>query len=784
MTATAEQRAIALGDLEAAGLPRLVWSDGPNGIRGANGATAFPSSTALAASFDRDLARRFGEALAREALAAGRNAMLAPGLDLARVPTAGRVAENLGEDPLLTGELGGHVAAGLQSGGVLAVAKHFVANNFEHLRTGRGPLDSRSAAIDVVVSDRALHELYAAPFRRVLVEHGAGGVLGSYNRLNGVYACEHPELYRLLRDEWGWDGLTVPDFLFAVRDAQRAFEAGLDLPGLDELAGRTAEMVAAASPDLLAQIERHVRTAISRASVRAVAPTETPIDDADSRRLAEEILIEGSVLLRNDGLLPFTAADASKVALVGVDDPSHLLVMGGAASVSLSPARIPRLADELEAAGFDLVQAAGTSGDTPLPPLAVPTRIRVSWTDGRSAAFDASEFGFDAEAGGSGDWRATATATWVPTTTGRHRIVAEFSGVLRLRVDGIEVLRGFREASPMIFGPEYVAQAVVDVEAGTPVELVAEYDRGPAIEVPGRPIGPHLRVGAEPIDDRISAAAAAAAGADVAVVVLGRVAGEAMDLETLRLPRDQELLLERVVAANPRTVAVICAGGPVVLPSVDGLAAALHVWHPGERFAPGLVRMLTGLREPGGRLPLTFPRSDAEAPVRPPASDASVRDQARYDEELLVGYRWYDETDVAPAYPFGFGLGYTTFDVATPSVRVEPDAVIVSARVTNTGARPGGTVLQAYITSPAAARRPRSLAGFTRVRLAAGESTTVELRVPIGDLRVRDVAAPGWTLVPGRYLVEVGWSSRDLPGAAPFTVGTEPLATTKEPGTL
>ncbi|HEY8589529.1 MAG TPA: glycoside hydrolase family 3 N-terminal domain-containing protein, partial [Naasia sp.] len=209
---------IALGDLAAGGLPPLVWTDAGNGIRDAAGATAFPSSLALAASFDTDLARRHGEALGREAKAAGRNAVLGPALDIARVPVAGRTGESFGEDPLLTGELGGSVAAGIQSQAVLAVVKHYLANNFEHGRTGSGSFARRTHAVDVRIGAGTLRELYAEPFRRALVDYGAGGLMGSYNRLGGRYVCENPALLRIPRAEWGWQGVIVPDFLFAVRD--------------------------------------------------------------------------------------------------------------------------------------------------------------------------------------------------------------------------------------------------------------------------------------------------------------------------------------------------------------------------------------------------------------------------------------------------------------------------------------------------------------------------------------------------------------------------------------
>jgi hypothetical protein len=177
-----------------------------------------------------ELARRYGVALGREVLAAGKNAIPAPAMDIARVPHGGRGGENLGEDPLLAGEIGGAIGGGIQSEGVLAVAKHYVANNFEWLRTGGGSFARRSPAIDIRVSMGTLYEIYLEPFRRALVRYGVAGLLGSYNRLNGRYTCQDAGLLDLPCTQWGWAGFTVPDFLFAVRDPGAALKAGLDLP--------------------------------------------------------------------------------------------------------------------------------------------------------------------------------------------------------------------------------------------------------------------------------------------------------------------------------------------------------------------------------------------------------------------------------------------------------------------------------------------------------------------------------------------------------------------------
>ena len=234
--------AIALHDFASVSDPDVMvfdYADGPNGVRGHVGATAFPSMLAMAASFDRQLAAAYGVALAQETVAAGRNVIFSPGLDIVRVPWGGRTGQQLSEDPFLAGEIGGVIGAAVQSQGVMAMATHYVANNFEWLRTGANSLPRRTPAIDVRVSQRTLHEIYLEPFRRALAGHGVASFMGSYNRLNGEYVCQSAEILNLPRQAWGWAGVSLPDFIFAVRDPRAALLAGLDLPSLGDAAGRT-----------------------------------------------------------------------------------------------------------------------------------------------------------------------------------------------------------------------------------------------------------------------------------------------------------------------------------------------------------------------------------------------------------------------------------------------------------------------------------------------------------------------------------------------------------------
>ena len=267
-------------------------------------------------------------------------------------------------------------------------------------------------------------------------------------------------------------------------------------------------------------------------------------------------------------------------------------------------------------------------------------------------------------------------------------------------------------------------------------------------------------------DDTVAMAVDAARDADVAVVVVGTNADwetEGEDRTTMDLPGRQDELVRRVAEANPRTVVVINAGSPVTMPWLDDVAAVMQVWFPGEEMGNALADVLLGEAEPGGRLPMTVPARLADTPAF--LSHPGEGGVARYDERQFIGYRWYDAREIEPRFPFGFGLGYTSFELGAASISGSIDAGIeVSVPVTNTGSRDGGTVVQCYVEAPVdGPRRPRrELRGFAKVRAAAGETVTATMWLPERAFAVWDVAAHGWVVPAGAYHVLVGSSSRDL----------------------
>jgi beta-glucosidase len=277
-----------------------------------------------------------------------------------------------------------------------------------------------------------------------------------------------------------------------------------------------------------------------------------------------------------------------------------------------------------------------------------------------------------------------------------------------------------------------------------------------------------LTVGAEApkSDDLIARAVAAAAAAEVAIVVVGTSAEwetEGEDRDTMDLPGDQDELIRRVAAVNPRTIVVVNAGSPVTMPWVDDVAAVMQVWFPGEEFGDALADMLLGVHEPGGRLPITIPvqLSDTPAFRHHPGRDGL----AVYEEGLFIGHRWYDAQGITPQFPFGHGIGYTSWSMGEATLSGSIHAgVTVSVPVRNTGERDGATVVQCYVgpSHPSADRPVRTLGGFTRVTAAAGEAATATIELPSRAFARWDIDLHDWVVDPGPREVWVGWSSAAL----------------------
>ena len=359
---------------------------------------------------------------------------------------------------------------------------------------------------------------------------------------------------------------------------------------------------------------------------------------------------------------------------------------------------------------------------------------------------------------------------------GGHRFTVLAAGITRLEIDGTMVAAGEREFGQVFDGPPLPVEGTIDLRAGRPVAIRLDYNSTTAWPVMDLGLGGgNVRLGWQPPDTRIQEAARLAAESDVAVVVASTAVDEGMDRASLAQPGDQDRLIAAVAEANPRTVVVLNTGGPVLMPWLDQVAAVLQAWLPGQQFGQALAAVLFGDADPGGRLPVTFPATLDQGPVTGPERWPGVNGDARYDEGVLVGYRWYDQHGQQPLFCFGHGLSYGEYEYGQPRVEHQEatGAVTVTLQVTNVGGRAGAEVIQLYVASPAGAQQPpKQLKGFTKVPLNPGATSEVSLRLARGDLAAFDEATGEWIVHEGRYEILVGRSSRDLRGRAHFEVGT------------
>ncbi|MBQ0881288.1 glycoside hydrolase family 3 protein [Streptomyces sp. RT42] len=765
------------------GLASLVMSDGPIGVRGVrwtadDPSVALPSPTALAASWDPDLARRAGVLLAQEARRKGVHVLLAPTVNLHRSPLGGRHFEAYSEDPYLTGRIGTGYVAGVQSGGVATTVKHFVANDAETDRF----------TVNNLVSERALHELYLAPFEAIVAGARPWGVMTAYNSVNGPTMTEHRHLVQeVLRGAWGFDGFNVSDWM-AARSTTGALRGGLDvaMPGPGTVYGEALARAVRAGEVTEAEVDAAVRNVLRLAARVGVldgaepAVTEPPAT-VDGPALAREIARRSFVLVRNErAALPLRSGT---VALIGAAARDARVLGGGSATVF--PARVVSPLDGLTAAlpEGSLTYAVGADPNTELAVADRGFELRAVCRDA-----DGQVIGTGSAPNGHIQWMGSdlpegvthdrlhsveLTGTFTPRESGPHTFGIKGVGAFTLTVDGTthydDVQRPAKDDPFLSFFGAPEPRAQVDLTAGEPVEVglthVVELPEGAGMKVVTFALA-HAEPRRDP-DEMIAEAVRAARGADTAVVVVAttdRVESEGFDRTDLRLPGRQDDLVRAVAAANPNTVVVVNSGSPVELPWREEVAAVLLSWFPGQEGGAALADVLTGRDEPGGRLPTTW-GALADAPVTRVTPENG---ELPYDEDLFIGYRAWDRAGRTPAYPFGHGLGYTDWTYES----VEVDGTTAKVRLRNTGDRPGREVVQLYL-APAeldASRPVRWLAGFAGAEAGPGERAEVTVELPRRAFEVWDEATGSWAFVKGSYELRIGRSIADRRITATITV--------------
>ncbi len=644
--------------VERLGIKPIVLTDGPHGVRKApqSGelgignslpATCFPTAVSLASSWDTALAEEIGQALGEESQALDVQVLLGPGVNIKRTPLGGRNFEYFSEDPVLAGEMGAAWVRGVESQGVGTSLKHYACNNQEYERM----------TINVEVDQRTLRELYLSAFERVVKKARPATIMAAYNKVNGTYAAEHPQLLtQILKEEWGYEGVVVSDW-GAVNDKPAALKAGLDLempgPGGTNHTERLARLVREGqlSEAVINQAAARVLSLILEG--HASHKGEGSFDKAAHHALARRAAAESIVLLKNqDNLLPLEREKLGSVAVLG------------------QFANSPRY------------QGAGSS-------LMVPTQLDNTLEELQQWLGDKNKISYS---------------------------------------------EGYGET--------------------------------------------------EEVDEtRLNEAVNQARQAEVAIVFVGlpdSFESEGFDRKHMFMPESHNRLIEEVCKVQPNTIVVLHNGSVVAMPWIEGAKVILEVGLGGQAVGGAIVDVLSGQVNPCGKLAETFPiqLEDTPAYLNYPGEAGVIR----YGEGLFVGYRYYDKKNVAPLFPFGFGLSYTTFEYSNPVAdKYEISAgesVEVEVTVKNTGTRAGKEVVQLYVRplNSKYVRPEKELKVFAKVALEPGEARQVRLNLTPRDFMVYDSERGAWLMDSGAYRIEVGGSSDKLTSNIELSVKADPKA--------
>jgi beta-glucosidase len=753
------------------GIPEIRTSDGPLGVRQVRPSTRYPAGVALAATWEPELARAEGVAMGRDCRARGIHILLAPAVNIHRVPVNGRNFEYMsGEDPYLASQMVAPFVEGVQSQGVVATVKHFAANNQEYQRR----------SIDARVDERTLREIYLPAFAAAVVEGRAGAVMDAYNRLNGEFCTENAWLNeQVLRKEWGFQGLLMSDWE-ATHSTVEAFRGGLDLEmpsGQHFNAGRLSEALAAhqISAEQVDEKVVHILTLLIRMGFldRPQQDASIPERDPASEQAALAVACAGIVLLKNqEKLLPLDRTRIRSLAVLGPRAYPGVATGGGSSYVN--PTHTVSVLEGLRQAlapdvRIDLVSAfvpsyllanfyhVNQAGEL-VPGLhgeyfdsdgfaGPPKMLR----DDEHIDFVWHETGPFFEPLDAGQFSIRWTGYLIPEASGPHFLRAQADGAIRVYLDGNLVIDAWRENAPR------VTDAAKYLKAGRPYALRIEYRN--------RAGGAVARFAFAPLQ-----VPETLRNYDAAVVCVGfdqTTEGEGSD-RLFQLPAGQDDLVEQVEALNPKTVVVLFGGGGAdVTRWIDHTPAFLHAWYPGQEGGTAIAELLTGAISPSGKLPVTFDRQLEDNPVMANYPSQDGGRTVHYDEGVFVGYRAANRRAQTPLFPFGYGLTYTHFDFRNLTItRDQPGhRWQISFELSNDGDRPGSEVAQLYVAFPKSPvpRPEQELKRFTKVFLQPGQTRAVTLSLPEQALGYFDVTNHRWSVVPGEYEFRVGASSQDLP---------------------
>jgi beta-glucosidase len=775
------------------GFPQLKMSDASVGVRSWGPTTAYAGGAALAATWDRKFARELGESLGRDARARGVNFLLGPGVNIARSPVNGRNFEYLSEDPYLNSALVVPYIEGVQSQGVSATVKHYALNNEEYNRHN----------VDVTADERTIREIYFPAFEAAVTRGHVDAVMDSYNLINGVHATQNDFLnLKVLKGEWGFKGVLMSDW-DATYDGVAAANNGLDLEMPSSRFMNAQTLVPAVKNGTVKEatiddkLLRIFRLALRYGWLdRPQLDTNVSTYSLADRPVALKGSLESITLLKNEGhILPLDAAKVKTIAIIG-PDAWPAVPGGGGSSTADAFQPISIVTGITSALGPDahILYSRGLPDFGDFFP-------RTHWEQVKQATYPSKNFSGNPATETVHDINNYRMEWWGPADktprsirynasfkapkAGKYLVLAAASGNdhYTVSVDGKQIIE-----EKQVEG-QHPESATIELNAGQTASVIADY-------LPGFQ-GNRFALGMANEDDMIPADAKKFASiADVVVVAVGfnpSFESEGFD-RSFTLPWGQDALIEAIASANPHTIVTFIGGGGFDTHLwLDKVPALVHAWYPGQEGGTALADVLFGTHNPEGKLPVSFDRSWQDNPSyqyyypikgtgtrlhiaenNQPPVDLDI-EHVKYDDKLMVGYRYWTTTGKKPLFPFGFGLSYTTFSFANlhvPETATSGSEVPVSFDVTNTGSVEGAEVAQLYVSDPSAkVQRPeRELKGFDKVKLAPGETKHVTISLDARSFSYWDEAKHGWTIDPGKFTILVGDSSENTPLHGELTI--------------
>lgn len=768
-------------------LPSLRMSDGPLGVHDYGETTAYPAGIALAASWDTDLARRVGVSMGQDARARGVHFILAPGMNIYRAPMNGRNFEYLGEDPYLASRMAVPLIEGIQSQGVIATAKHFVANNMEY-----GRMDHSSD-----VDERTLREIYLPAFEASVKEAKVGALMDAYNLVNGTYMTQNGYLNNTIaKKEWGFDGILMSDWE-ATHDGIAAANNGLDLemPSPAFMNAQTLLPAIQRGEVSMDTIDDKVRRILRKAIEfgfydREQTDTRIPSYNQEGREIALEEARSSIVLLKNaNNLLPLDRKKFKTIAVLGPD--AYPAVPGGGGSSLTKPfhsvSYLEGISDYL---GKD-VRVLFMAETVPLDEIVARTQFQTS--PGGPRGLKAEYFnneqlqgnpalartdervdfhwgaGSYSEEGPVDHFSVRWTGYFVPEAEDDYKFYVSADDGVRLYLDDALVIDDWKTHGETL--DTYSAHLAAGKEHKIRLEYFESTGTATArfgISATTQPIG--------------EATKAFAAKADAVILCMGfdpTNEGEGSD-RTFGLPRGQDAFIEQVASVNKNVIVILTAGGNVDMTRwIEKVPALLHAWYPGQEGGTALAQVLFGEHSPSGKLPASFERRWEDNPTFKSYYPQKGEKHVEYTEGIFVGYRHYDRSDVKPLFPFGYGLSYTRFEFSDLKIAPEPagakELLRVSFKIKNAGPREGAEVAELYVgDSDASVPRPvKELKGFAKVSLQPGETKQVTLSLDRRAFSYFDVTKHDWRAEPGDFAILIGSSSADIRLQGNFKLATE-----------